>query len=89
METRPGSVRDFEKQFEPEGKTCTQPPGLHLSLVAPGHFRGFMCKCCHRRSLERGLVELTKELRQLPAEIGALLVDCERPEEASAQGSGG
>jgi hypothetical protein len=93
METKAGSVKDFEGQFGPEGKTCIQPGCNHPAYIsvwwAPGHFNGFMGKCCHRRNLERRLAELTRELERLPAEIAVLPVDCERPsEEPADQGSG-
>jgi hypothetical protein len=83
VQTTPKTLQDFPDQFEPEGKTCTQPGCDHPAYTsvwwAPGHFSGFMCKCCHRRSLERRLAELTEELKRLPAEIEKLPRDCSRP----------
>jgi hypothetical protein len=85
MESRAESARAYGSQFEPEGKTCTQPGCDHPAYLsvwwAPGHFSGFMCKCCHRRSLERRLAELTEEIRKLPAEIANLPIDCAEPAE--------
>ena len=88
MDTKAETVRDFEEQFEPEGKTCTQPGCDHPAYIsvwwAPGHFSGFMCKCCHRRSLERRLMDLAEELKRLPSEIAALPTECARPVQTQA-----
>jgi hypothetical protein len=81
MDVRAEVAGRFEEQFEPEGKTCTQPGCGHPAYIsvwwAPGHFSGFMCKCCHRRNLQRRLAELTEEVKRLPGEIEALPEVCE------------
>ena len=81
MEAGSETLRRFEAEFEPEGKSCTQPGCDHAAYIsvwwAPGHFSGFMCKCCHRRNLERRLGDLAAELERLPGEIEALPKDCE------------
>jgi hypothetical protein len=86
METK--RLRDFEEQSAPEGKACTQPGCDHPAYIsvwwAPGHFSGFKCKCCHRRTLERRLKEVAEELERLPAEIAALPTDCEQSIETRA-----
>jgi hypothetical protein len=81
MDARSETLKDFEEQFESLGKTCTQPGCVHPAYIsvwwAPGHFSGYMCRCCHRRRLERRLAELTEELKRLPAEIAGLPEECE------------
>ncbi|HWC28958.1 MAG TPA: hypothetical protein VG845_02640 [Dehalococcoidia bacterium] len=80
MNARADATRRFEEQFEPVGKTCTQPGCDHPAYIsvwwAPGHFSGFMCKCCHRRSLQHRLAELKDEIKRLPGEIEALPAVC-------------
>ena len=81
MNSRSEIVRRAEREVDPEGKTCTQPGCDHPAYIsvwwAPEHFSGFMCKCCHRHSLERRLAELQQELERLPGEIEALPTDCQ------------
>jgi hypothetical protein len=75
------TIRRLDDTIDPEGKFCTQPGCDHPAYTsvwwAPGHFSGFACRCCLRRTLERRLAELTEELRRLPGGIDALPKRCE------------